>query len=406
MAKLPTLVIHALLVVSTAVAYPILDAKEDLIANELVPESSSDGDFVEDDLPGIKIADKGALFGLGAMNTLSNSNSNETYCVGPNQQACYCSLFSDNRMAGGYAGVWFSRGAGRFPIKRIGVWAGDAYIYRIQIWFFDGSHYSYGQSGGTFKKISFYATERITAMSVWGSANRVGAIKIVTSRGQSFAHGMTSKWEASKEVKMNCGSGIMMNVFGKMDWGAGILYSLGFDFMQTYVQGSATIGQLAYQGLSSAPLQPKMNLITKTNYENSADFTQKFTFSGSVEVSVSNQWHIFRFMRFSPSYHVSGGPPELKQQKGTTARWEVGQTGHFSASVLTSEDRGYNVVITVPPHKKFHAEAWLSSDEIQVDFNCAMVFKLTTNAQYTLNSWGTYTGRTYRKVTVKAYEYH
>lgn len=70
-----------------------------------------------------------------------------------------------------------------------------------------------------------------------------------------------------------------------------------------------------------------------------------------------------------------------------------------------TEDREYSLKIKVPPHKNYFAEAWLYSDNMEVDFIAVMEFTLTTKATYKLQSYGSYNGTSYRKVVVDAYEY-
>ncbi|GMH44169.1 hypothetical protein BSKO_12103 [Bryopsis sp. KO-2023] len=350
---------------------------------------------------GWSVNDKGALFGFNAM---SNTNG---VCNTDSSHECYCSTFTDNSVVGRLDGAeWFIIGVTSSPVKTVGVWAGHDYVIGVQVWFFDGSTHFYGRKEGLYGELSLYASERITQMSVWeNGAGRIGGISFKTSRGGFFKWGMTKRfWQDEYKKDMDVGSGLMMNIFGLIRWSSNDLYAIGFDFLRTIVAGSGVMRSITYKDIPEGQIEEHKDLILRTKYENKANFPQKFLFAGDVEVVTDRRWDVQRSIRFDNEFDVFGSAPEAFESTKDDWAWRIGQEVAQKVG-STDESRDYRLEIKVPPHKNYYAEAWLYSDTVEAHFDATIEFTLTTTATYKLQSYGSYFGKTFRKVLVNSYEY-
>ena len=283
-------------------------------------------------------------------------------------------------------------------LQKIGVWVGESTVKAVRVWLTDGRVERFGDpSNCPYKEFEFEVGESFKSLSLWGNGagTRLGAIKLVTSRGREFFVKMT-KWGLKTEYPIDIGSGICLGVVGKCGLDIDRMGFLFINQIESAVVENVkypTIGlvqpQLSNVDLASeffdnlsgptelhAKFECSKKLITKASWS----VTNKIEASINVKVKAS----FLKIVEVSTGFGFSL-ENETKQERETTDEIE----------------RKWSFDVCVPPYTKLMATSFIGRAIIDLPYTGTMRITCKNGSVLQYNFNGTFNGATYSTADVK-----
>lgn len=280
-------------------------------------------------------------------------------------------------------------------IRSLQFWYNGNTVRGIEIRLSDGGQHTFGKlEDSRTDRFYFSEGEEVSSLKIWSSDHgrgRCGRIELSTNQGRSFV--VPSRATGDPYVP-EVGSGKLLGVFGR---DGDDIDCLGFGLLRR-IQ-SAKLTDIQYPTLDEQIIKTNPRVIKQLAYDNLGDSQQKFTFSGSKEVTVTQTWSRTASMEFGISATVEASIPFLGSASSTSSL-TLGGSKTYSRENVQKETDSFQYEVNVNPHTKVEAAATIYEGKINLDYTGNMAYFLDSGAEFSYQVKGCYSGVSVSKAQV------
>ncbi|KAJ5125650.1 hypothetical protein N7476_010014 [Penicillium atrosanguineum] len=233
------------------------------------------------------------------------------------------------------------------PVKEITVWRNSDGLTGVRVLAGRQEPQMLGVASGDSKTLTFEPGESCQHMSLWdnGPDTRVARIKIETKR-QTLDFG-----DGKREQVMNVGSGFLIGfqTFCKEE---GELTAFSPLFLLPF---KSLISTVRYKNPPVGKAGINFRQLDSYIHANDSPWPYAWSWSRSIDKTVSDTWSQEIALSFGMSLSVSAGVPEIVEIGGEV-HWDMSLTASHEISETETRTLSWNESGEIPPHRKLSCQ--------------------------------------------------